>query len=172
MLWHPLCPPAPPISASTSRVRALKLFCADRSGNILGCLSKEEAQYKEKQLQGFHVSAEGSALNNPHMLREASTCFVHRPYSKLWPFLIWSWSKRFHITTKHVPQTQHSYCGHADTSFLALVFSCQWQDLLIMKSDVMIPSNDHQLRKNWMSEHFPEPPDIICPGLQEKTRKN
>lgn len=71
MFRHPLCPPAPPISASTNRVRALTLFYADGSGNMLRCLSKEEAKYREKQLQGFHVSAEGSALNNPHMVREA-----------------------------------------------------------------------------------------------------
>lgn len=38
---------------------------------MLRHFSKEEAQYKEKQLQEFHINAEGSALNNPHMAREA-----------------------------------------------------------------------------------------------------
>lgn len=79
----------------------------------------------------------------------------------------------FHITTKQVPQTQPQLwpCGHADTPFLALVFSCHCQDLLVMKSDVVIASDDHQLCRNWMPEHFPKPPDIICPGLQEKKQK-
>lgn len=38
---------------------------------MLRHFSKEEAKYNEKQLQEFHVSAEWSALNNPHVVREA-----------------------------------------------------------------------------------------------------
>lgn len=72
------------------------------------------------------------------------------------------------MNTQQVTQTQSSYCVRADVSFLALARSFHGRDLLIVKSDVMIPDYNHKLSRNWVLKHFPKSPDIICPRLHEK----
>lgn len=60
---------------------------------------------------------------------------------------------------------------HADISFLALVYLLHQKDLLIMKPDVVIPNNNHQLSTNWILKHFLKSPDIICPCLQKENEE-